>query len=481
MATVPHLTFAVNPTTKLVTSATDELGRSRSATYTPQADVASSTEGSGATAGTTTNEWGANGGYSETKSTSPGGASSSATYGNTAAATKYLASGGSDDAGNASTYTYNGTGNQLTSSNALAAMATLTYNSDGTVATALAPGNGSNVTKYGYNANHQLSALTPVTGSSLGARAYTYDDLGRTKTATDGRGITTTYGYDLQDRLLTTSFSDGTPTVVNAYTDGGQVQTRQDANGTSSYGYDQLGRLTSRQNSFGGGSIAYGYDKASNLVSTTDSRGTTTNSFDASGIPTKMTYNHGSGTQVLGFTTDDRGRRTDTYLQTNSSNTIWQAHTHQDYDTSGRVSRVLAESRAGTAAAQPVMDVTYCYNTGSPAPTCATGTAGDRSKLQWQRDNLTGQVTTYSYDGAGRLTQAAQSGGTGANTYAYTYDARGNRLTATVTGATPSSQTFTANAANQISSTGYTFDGAGNLTADPSGTYAYTGAEQMKT
>ncbi|MFI8634231.1 hypothetical protein ACIGEP_16740 [Microbacterium sp. NPDC077663] len=83
----------------------------------------------------------------------PGGRTSSQAFSNTAASTQYLASSSTDSAGNSSTYTYNGAGNQLSSTNANAAVATLTYNADGTVATALAPGNGSNKTLYGYNTN----------------------------------------------------------------------------------------------------------------------------------------------------------------------------------------------------------------------------------------------------------------------------------------------------------------------------------------
>ncbi|ERK67240.1 RHS repeat-associated core domain protein [Leifsonia aquatica ATCC 14665] len=126
-----------------------------------------------------------------------------------------------------------------------------------------------------------------------------------------------------------------------------------------------------------------------------------------------------------------------------------------------------------------MFDTSYCYNTASAAPTCATGTTTDRSQLQWSKDNLSGQVTAYAYDGSGRLQSATQTGGTANNTYAYTYDARGNRLTAVVTGATPSSQTLTYNAANQITTTGYSYDGAGNLTAAPGAAYTYNGAQQM--
>ncbi|QCR42146.1 hypothetical protein C1N74_16340 (plasmid) [Microbacterium sp. SGAir0570] len=77
------------------------------------------------------------------------------------------------------------------------------------------------------------------------------------------------------------------------------------------------------------------------------------------------------------------------------------------------------------------------------------------------------------------MTSATQAGGTNPTTWTYTYDARGNRLSASATGGTTSSQTLTFNAANQVTTAGYTFDGAGNLTADPSGTYTYNGAEQM--
>ncbi|WP_460787678.1 RHS repeat-associated core domain-containing protein, partial [Microbacterium insulae] len=63
--------------------------------------------------------------------------------------------------------------------------------------------------------------------------------------------------------------------------------------------------------------------------------------------------------------------------------------------------------------------------------------------------------------------------------WTYTYDARGNRLTATATGGVSSSQTLTFNAGNQVTTAGYSFDGAGNMTADPAGTYTYNGAQQM--
>jgi RHS repeat-associated protein len=476
VASGPRTTYTLDSGGR-VTAATDPMGRAQAATYTGDFDTLTATQGTGTTSGTTTNTYGANSGQSITASASQGGASGQAEYANTAANTKYLATSTTDDAGNKSLYTYNGAGNALTSTDAMAATATLEVNGDGTVKSALASGNGTNKTLYGYDANHQLTDLTPVTGSSLGARAFTYDAWARPLTATDGRGNTTTYSYDAVGRLAGTSFSDGTPAVAYTYNDNGQVLSRVDGSGTTNYGYDQMGRLTSRGNTAGGGTISYAYDKASNLVSTTDTRGTTSYAFDDSGVMTTMTYLLYGVPTKLAVATDDRGRRTDTWLAVNADRTVWKAHTHTDYDRTGRVTRVLAEQGSGTASNTDVVDLTYCYSAGSAAPTCPSTTTADRSKIQWVKNNLTGAVTAYTYDKAGRLTKAAITGGTTPATYTYTYDARGNRLTAS--GGTGASQNFTANAANQISSANYSYDGTGNLTQDPNGAYAYNAAQQM--
>ncbi|MCC3279648.1 hypothetical protein LJ754_10855 [Arthrobacter sp. zg-Y40] len=474
---VPRTTYTLDGTGR-VTNVVDAVGRTRSKTYTADFDTLTATQGAGTSAGTTTNTYGANTGQSLTGSQSSTGATGKAEYGNTAASTKYLATSSTDDAGNKSTYTFNGSGNMLSSSDALAATAALTYNADGTVATAQGPGNGTNTTKYTYNAEHQLTRITPVTGSSLAAKDFTYDEWGRTKTATDGRGNTTTYTYDTLGRILTQSFSDGTGKITYTYNADGRTTKRVDGSGTTTYAYDRLGRLTSRANSAGGGTIDYGYDKASNLVATTDSRGTTKYEFDDAGVPATLKYLLDGTEKTLAFAVDDKGRRTDSWLQANKDRTGWAAHTHTDYDSAGKVTRVTAQTGPGNTDNTPVMDLSYCYTTGTTAPNCTPNPASDRTKVQWIKDNLSGAVSAYTYDGAGRLTKAVVTGGPSPATYTYTYDARGNRLTA---GGPSGTQTLAANAANQITTAGYAFDGAGNLTADPAGSYKYNGAEQMTT
>jgi RHS repeat-associated protein len=493
VATGPHSTYTIG-SGDLVASVVDAAGRSRAATYNGNLDTTSTTSGASGgtgndTPGTTSVTYGANSGLSATKVQAPGGAANSAAYANTAATSKYLPSSTTDDSNNTTNFTYDGAGNpETTQSAAVAASASVTHNTDGTVATATSPGNATsgpggtpNSTVYSYT-NHQLTTVTPPTGSTLGVQTSTYDGFGRLATQSDGKGVTTTYGYDKIDRLISTTFSDATHSVVNTYNNAGQELTSVSGSGTITNTYDQLGRLLTTTNTAGGGTETYTYDKASNLATATDSRGTTTYAFDASGVPTQLTYVMSiSGTPVngvLGFATDANGRRTDEWLATNASHTVWSAHTHTDYDNSGRVTHVVAQYGSGNSSYTTEMDETYCYNGASPAPTCATGQSTDHAKLRWTKNNLTGLVTNYGYDASGRLTTVTESG-TGANNYTYTYDADGNRTASTVVGATPSTQALTYNSADQLTTTGTTFDGTGNLTADAAGTYTYNGAEQM--
>ena len=478
VSAVPRTTYTLNSDQR-VTAATDAMGRAVSKTYTPDFDTATATSGTGATAGTTTNTFGANSGQSVTKSASAGGAAGQATYENTASNTKYLANSSTDDAGNKSLYTFNGAGNPLTNTDAMASQAKLTYNADGTVATALAPGNGTNTTKYTYDANKQLIKVTPVTGSSLGVKDYTYDTWGRLATATDGRGNKLTYSYDKVDRMTTIDYSDATTDVSYTYDADGMLTQRIDGSGTTTWNYDNLGRLISRANTAGGGTIAYGYDLASNLTSTTDSRGTTRYEFDASGTPTAVKYLLNGEEKTLKIATDDRGRRTDVWMDYQPNGDWWAAHTHTDYDNTGRVKRV--KSTEGFGATETVVsDLSYCYTFGStPAAGCSTTDATkDRSKIQWVQNATDGSATAYTYDKRGWLTKAVRTGGDDPRTYNYSYDVRGNRLTANAS-EDYAAQNYTYNAANQVTNAGFTYDGNGNLTEDTAATFKYNAAQQM--
>jgi RHS repeat-associated protein len=482
---VPHTSYTINPTQRLVTAVIDAAGRARSTKYNANSQPTSSTIGSGSTP-TSTAEYGANSGQSLTKVASTGGASQSLGYNASPAATAYLPATGTDDAGNATQLGYDPVGNPTTSatgSGATAATSTLTYTA-GQVATATAPGNGTNKTTYSYT-NKQLTGVTPVTGTSLGARAYTYDVFGRIASASDGAGRTTSYTYDNDDRVLTTSFSDGTPTVTNTFDAAGNLLTQASGGGTITNTYDQLGHLLTTGNT-ANGSVSYGYDKAGNQTSYVGPDGTITSAYDDSGVLTSTTTpsTSSAGTQQFHFITDSNGRRTDTYTDANADNSTWASHIHTDYDASGRLTGTQGYVGPSSADNRKIYDLFYCYNATSAAPTCGTTTTNDRSKVQWAVDIMTGQTTTYTYDGSNRITTAVTAGGgtSTAGTWAYTYDIRGNRTSSKFTdsnGTVTSNQSVSFNAANQITTAGYAYDGAGNLTAAPEYTFTYNGAEQM--
>ncbi len=415
VASVPHTTYDLTTDgSMLVSSATDADGHTRLRTYTPLQDIASSTPASG---GSTTFSYGANNGESLTNIALPGGANESAAYTNTGAA-KYLPSSTTDDGHNTLQYTYDGQGNQLTTAQGTSGgpQAKVTYNSDGTAKTSQSPGAASGVqTSYGYDANHDLTSITPPSETSLGTRNFTWDSFGRLATATDGAGHTTTYSYDDADRITSVSYSDGTPTVTYTYDPLNRVTQRVDASGTTTYSYDDLGKLLSTTNTgsaagdAGSGTISYRYDLAGALASETNDLGTTSYGYDAAHLLTSMTYPSGSGTATVQFANDPNGRRTDTWLASNANHSSWAAHTHLSYDSTGRVTEAYAE-RGPASAPTKIFDETVCYSAGSTAPSCPTTPSADRTNIQWVSDSVSGETTAYTYDSSGRLTKSVVTG-----------------------------------------------------------------------
>lgn len=485
---VPRTTYTLTGDgQKLIASATDPTGAARSATYTPFLDVATATD----PAGTTSGEFDANDGESITGLTGASGATASFSYTGTTPATRYLPNGSTDGQGNATTYEYNGAGNRLTATDASSAVASVDYdtNGDGTPASSTSV-NGA-VTAYGYNADKQLTSITPPTGNSLGARAYTYDAFGRQKSYTSGRGITETYTYDAADRLTTIAYS-GTGSsggnVTYTYNTPGWTTSRVDPSGTTTYTYDPLGRLASRKHSINNITVAYAYDRTGNVATetTTISGGTgqtTTYAYDPRNLVTRMTL---ANALVIDFAYDTAGRRTDTWSGTNNAHTTWDAHTTTAYNGSGQVSRVWTAKANNNN--DRVSDLTYNYASPGTGDTAAGGCAtapdaGTVTDLRWSMtDNVTGQTTAYCYDTQNRLVSAVApaAGATAAVDFRYTYDANGNRLELNENGTVTETQTV--NNADQLTTAGYTYDAAGNLTASPTaalGTISYNRDEQM--
>ena len=109
-------------------------------------------------------------------------------------------------------------------------------------------------------------------------------------------------------------------------------------------------------------------------------------------------------------------------------------------------------------------DVSYCHAKYQAGVACPWNTASSANtdKIQYLTDNKTGVVSQMTYDSLGRLTAVTNWGG---HSYAYAYDANGNRTSVTRDGATVQTLTYTAD--NTISTSGFAYDKAGRRTADP--------------
>lgn len=472
VTSVPRTTYTLNDTER-VTASLDPLNRNTETEYTEFADVKSRQTPTGTTTGTY--DPSVNGGESLTGLSSPTGASMSMTYG-TGPDDKYLPTGVTDTQGTASTYSYSGSGNPLTSANSgTAASASVTYNTDGTLKTSKDP--LGNVTSYPLDATaHRTTGITPPSGSGLGASALTYDGYGRVATVTDGRGAVATYSYNDLDQVTGISYSGAglpaTTAIAYTYNNVGALKTRTDASGTTTWTYNTRGLTLSRTNTAGGGTLTYGYDRTGNVTSFTNARGTTTYGYDAANQLTSRTGTDGS--DYYAYNGD--GKRTDTWWRANPAHTTFAAHTFTKYDAAGRIVKTWT-SRASNDATR-AFDTEYCYSpyTGASCPAMSNlASPNDTSLIQWSTNMLTTDRSIYGYDKASRLTSVTNYNG---HDYTYTYDANGNRKTRKVDTTTTATLTF--NAGNQITTTGYGYDQAGNQVTDPTnGTIRYNTAGQM--
>ncbi|HZY20285.1 MAG TPA: LysM peptidoglycan-binding domain-containing protein [Ramlibacter sp.] len=119
--------------------------------------------------------------------------------------------------------------------------------------------------------------------------AWTYDQLGRKLSQTNGNGETVRYAYDLRGNVIESRQPLG-QTVRAAFDAQGRKVAEVDANGmASTWSYDFFGRLTTHTD-LGGTRYSYAYDNAWQLVSQTSTAGQAlTFGYDAAGQQTSIT------------------------------------------------------------------------------------------------------------------------------------------------------------------------------------------------
>ncbi|WP_083761159.1 RHS repeat-associated core domain-containing protein [Pelobacter propionicus] len=305
------------------------------------------------------------------------------------------------------------------------------------------------ITTYSYDALNRLVAITDPLGTTT---KFTYDNLGNRTAVTDGNGNLTSYTYNFRNKPLTIRDALGSTTTL-AYGGCGscggggndKLTSLTDANNNlTGYEYDQLGRLA-RETDPLGNVTGYGYDSRDNLTARTDANGSTaTYAYDANNRLLRKTYPDGS---VESFSYDARGNiltaanKHISYAFSYDANNRMLSSTGSnngtlkyEYDPAGnrttmvtpegeRISYRYDAANHLTAIVSPrgTFDITY-------------NDLGRRTKLSYPN----GATISYRYDNSERLVKLEHKTrhGRTIDSFSYTLDRVGNRLSTTEANAT---------------------------------------------
>lgn len=301
------------------------------------------------------------------------------------------------------TYTYNSQNRPLTFVDTAGETWSMAWNARGQLTTLTNP--KGEITTRTYNALGQLTNILGPANEILYSASY--DAVGRVATETDAGGYVRAFTYDNLDRLLTTTYPDGT-TETNTWTALSLTAVKDRMNRVTTFAYN-ANRMLVEKVEPGGLVSNYEYDLANRMKAFTDPRGVTTR------------WEHDVQGRVTAEIFPDETRKTITY------------------DIAGRIDRVtdaLGQARQYTYAKDNrITGITY---PGALQSTPAVDFVWDaqRPRLLSMTDGVS--TTTYTYHqegslGGGKLASETTSLGA-ASTLTYLYDSLG-RLEARSIGA----------------------------------------------
>ena len=367
---------------------------------------------------------------------------------------------------------------------------TYTYDSYHNVLTATSPeGVSSSFTydTYGNNTQVSVGGTKKVTASA----AYSADG-NQLASVTDALGQTTSYGYDLQTGMLQWVQAPGeTESTRTNYSYDGKLRTTGVSKGASAVGYSYASDLLSAISTASGTDYSFAYG-AFDLVQSIQagSRTLISHSYSTDGNHQLTRSDYGNGDSVS-YGYDSLGRTTSVRYEDG-------AQVDYTYDNNGNLG-LLTDSASGRR-------TQYFYDfqdrlmrweqSGSGYANSVTWGYDDNNNLSTQKQTLNGTTytTNYTYDKDNRLTKTTE----GTVSAGYTYDALG-RMTVmdaqsggksvvktTIGYNDPSSTTATGQVRTWKSgATTYTYayDARGNITSVSDGqsttTYAYDSFDQL--
>lgn len=315
---------------------------------------------------------------------------------------------------------------------------------------------------YAYD---DVNRLTTLTDPLDAVTSYTYDDADRPTTLTDPTGVVTHYAYDPMDRVAVTWDSHDAATVITYDDLGNPLSVTDPANQTTNYTYDALGQLKTETYPGVLGVVTYTYDAVGNLKSRNQDKKTLYWSYDDRDKLTASTNGLGKTTS---YTYDLAGRVT-------SQTSPLGKTTSYTYNTAGRLHTVTEPGAlVATYGYRPTGELNSVTLPSQAAYQFGYDNAGH---LHTQTDPL-GNTTTYDVDPEGRLLSTELPSGA---TISSTYDPLGRELTRT---AGTSTRNFTYDDAGRLTQAGttnptttveFTYDDRGLLdtSTDQTGTTNY--------
>jgi RHS repeat-associated protein len=289
---------------------------------------------------------------------------------------------------------------------------------------------------------------------------------------------TTTSQYDSLGRLSSVSYSDGTPTKNYLYDASSQWgNSLQNTKGRlieqsvgpgigiagTIFSYDPMGRViwfaqctpsTCGSRAF---SASYSYDHSGNMLTGGDGF-------------MSYTYSYSPANEFLSITSSLNDSQHPPHLVSNVTNGPF-----------GPLTWSLGNGLSGVRRYDGLGRLTggWVCN-GSASIFCAGGSQVYGFTVGWSgarvassTDTAMGQGMTYGYDEFDRLNSSTVTSGTTQN-FSYVYDRYGNRLQQNVTAGTGPAPVYSINTSNnQITSSGFVYDAAGNVTNDTFHSYSF--------
>jgi RHS repeat-associated protein len=293
------------------------------------------------------------------------------------------------------------------------------------------------VTTYTYNG---LGDLQQTQSPDTGTTQNTFDSAGNVASSTDSRGAVVTNSYDALNRLTLSVYSD--QTVTYSYDQGangvGRLSSITDASGSTRFGYDARGRVVTKTSSVAAVNlgVTYGYSNGE-LVSMTTPSGQNISygyngnnkigniSLNGSTLLSDVTY--APMGPVTGWTWGNGTETSRTYDLDGKLSALTSAgtSTYSFYD-DGNIATRNDDWGGGYDLAAGATNVSVAGT--SNQVTATTGTlARNYGYDNAGRVVTVGNASTFTYNGAGRMTSADV--GSGQVTFAA--NALGQRLSKT--------------------------------------------------